>query len=88
MYAVIYSKIADKELQKLDKRTASIIYRWIDRHLEGCENPRLHGKALVGDKRGYWRYRIGAYRVIADIKDEIIQIEIIHVAHRREVYRT
>jgi mRNA interferase RelE/StbE len=86
MYAVTYSKIADKELQKLDKRIASVIYSWIDKHLEGCENPRLHGKALVGDKRGYWRYRIGAYRVIADIRDEIIQIEIIHVAHRREVY--
>jgi mRNA interferase RelE/StbE len=86
MYAVTYSKIADKELQKLDKHTASIIYSWIDRYLEGCDNPRLHGKALVGDKRGYWRYRIGAYRVIADIQDNIVQIEIIHIAHRREVY--
>jgi mRNA interferase RelE/StbE len=86
MYSVTYSKTADKELQKLDKHTASIIYGWIDKYLEGCDNPRLHGSALVGDKKGYWRYRIGSYRMIADIQDNIVRIEIIHMAHRREVY--
>jgi mRNA interferase RelE/StbE len=86
MYSVAYSKAADKELQKLDKHTATIIYGWIDKNLEGCADPRLHGKALVGDKKGYWRYRIGSYRVIADIQDNIVLIEIINVGHRREVY--
>jgi mRNA interferase RelE/StbE len=86
MYSVTYSKNADKELQKLDKHTATIIYGWIDKNLVGCTDPRLHGKALIGDKKGYWRYRIGTYRLIADIQDNIITIEIISVAHRREVY--
>jgi len=85
-YAVNYSPRAAKELGKLDRHTAAIIYGWIDKNLMGCENPRLHGKPLVGDKVGYWRYRIGDYRLIADIQDNLIVIEIIHVGHRREVY--
>jgi mRNA interferase RelE/StbE len=86
-YVVKLSDNARKELRKIDRHQAEIIVSWLDRNLEGCENPRLHGKAFVVDKKGYWRYRIGAYRVIADIRDNIIQIEIIHVAHRREVYQ-
>jgi mRNA interferase RelE/StbE len=84
-YRVQLSDNARKELRKIDRYQANIIVSWLDRNLEGCSNPRLHGKALVGDKRGYWRYRIGAYRVIADIQDNIVQIEIIHIAHRWEV---
>lgn len=90
MYSVIYSKSAVKELKKLDKPTATIIFGWIDKNLNGCENPRMLGKALVGDKRGYWRYRIGAYRLIAaihgDIYDDIVTIEIISAGHRSGIY--
>ncbi|MDR2531306.1 MAG: type II toxin-antitoxin system RelE/ParE family toxin [Oscillospiraceae bacterium] len=86
MYSVVYSKNAAKMFQKLDRRTAFIIYNWIDKNLRDCENPRLHGKALAGNKKGYWRYRVGAYRIIAEIQDNTIRIEIINVAHRRDVY--
>ena len=82
----MYSKNAVRELQKLDKPIAAMIYGWIDKNLVDCSNPRLHGKALVGNKKGYWRYRIGTYRLIADIHDDVVMIEIINVAHRRSVY--
>ena len=87
MFAVTYSSKVFKELEKLDRHTAAIIYGWIDKNLVGCENPRLYGKPLIGDKGGYWRYRIGDYRIIADIQDDLVVIEIIRVGHRREVYR-
>lgn len=45
------------------------------------------GKALVGDKSGYWRYRIGNFRVIADIQDEEIIILILNVGHRKDIYK-
>ena len=86
MYAVDYSKNAAKELKKLDIPTATIIYGWIEKNLVGCDNPRSHGKALVGNEKGYWRYRVGAYRIIVDIQDELVRIEIINIAHRRDVY--
>lgn len=86
MYSVAYSKMADKALKKLDKQTTSMIYAWIDKHLDGCSDPRIHGKALVGNKKGYWRYRVGAYRIIAEINDTEIIIAIVNISHRRDVY--
>ncbi|WP_311650651.1 type II toxin-antitoxin system RelE/ParE family toxin [Selenomonas artemidis] len=49
--------------------------------------PRSHGKALQGSLSGYWRYRIGNYRLIARIVDEELIIIAVSVAHRSKVYR-
>lgn len=54
--------------------------------MQGCENPRQHGKSLVGDKSGQWRYRIGDYRLICEIHDEEITILVLEAGHRREIY--
>lgn len=78
---------ARKGLKKLDKYTQNMILFWLDKHLEGCENPRLYGKALTGDKKGYWRYRIGDYRVITKIKNDRLIIMVITIGHRREIYK-
>lgn len=86
MYDVEYTNKAAKALEKLDRATATMIYTWIDKNLEGCADPRRHGKALVGNKKGYWRYRVGSYRLIAEIDDGRIKILIINVAYRRQVY--
>ncbi|MCL2140152.1 MAG: type II toxin-antitoxin system RelE/ParE family toxin [Dehalococcoidia bacterium] len=82
-----YSDKARKQLRKFDETQRTIILRWIDKNINGCDNPRLHGGALVGNMKGYWRYRVGTYRVIADIQDNIVTIEIINVAHRKDVYK-
>ena len=87
MYSVEYTKNAFKSLQKLDRPTATLLYKWIEKNLVGCSDPRLHGKALVGDKKGYWRYRVGIYRIIAEINDNQVKIVIINVAHRGNVYK-
>ncbi|MCA5587154.1 type II toxin-antitoxin system RelE/ParE family toxin [Finegoldia magna] len=47
----------------------------------------MHGKALVGDKSGYWRYRIGNYRLIAEIRDDELLIIAISFEHRSSVYK-
>lgn len=85
-YRVEYTKQAVKQLKKLDKPTASLIIGWIEKNLVDCENPRQYGKGLVANHRGEWRYRIGNYRLIADIQDEKITILILNVGHRREIY--
>jgi mRNA interferase RelE/StbE len=85
-YDVQLSDKAKKSLKQIDKYQAKIIVSWIKKNLVGCDNPRLHGKALVGNKKGYWRYRVGSYRIIADIDDIKITIELINISHRREVY--
>jgi len=87
MYHVEFTKSALKELRKLDKATSSLIIGWIKKNIEGCENPRLHGKGFSADKSGQWRYRVGDYRILALIQDEKVTILIINVGHRRDVYK-
>ncbi len=85
-YKVEFSKKADKQLRKLDYKTFTVITSWIKKNLVGCENPRSKGKGLVGDHGGEWRYRVGDYRILAEIKDSEIIIYIIEIGHRREIY--
>ena len=85
-YKVIFSNKAIKELKKMDKHTSSLIIGWIEKNLEGCENPRVHGKGLVENRSGQWRYRIGDYRLICEIQDEKITILVIEVGHRKNIY--
>lgn len=75
-----------KQLKKLDKYTSALIIGWIEKNLEGCENPRVHGKGLTANRTGQWRYRIGDYRLICEIKDEEVLILVLEVGHRREIY--
>ncbi|MBQ3451469.1 MAG: type II toxin-antitoxin system RelE/ParE family toxin [Selenomonadaceae bacterium] len=56
-------------------------------YFEGCENPRAKGKALEGEWEGYWRYRVGNYRLVAEIQDDKIIILIINVDKRNDIYK-
>lgn len=85
-YSVNYSKSAVKDLKKLDSQTRKLILSWIEKNLVNCSNPRAHGKALKGNRQDEWRYRIGNYRIIANIQDDNILIFVLKVGHRREIY--
>ena len=85
-YTVVYSKQSIKELKKLNRSIAVFIKSWIEKNLVGCENPRIHGKALKGNLATLWRYRIGDYRLVCDIRDNECIILAVAIGHRREVY--
>ena len=85
-YKVEYTSKAIKSLRKLDTYTRNLILAWVEKNLEGCENPRIHGKGLVGDKVGQWRYRVGDYRLICEIEEEKLVILVLEIGHRREIY--
>ncbi|AEQ51969.1 addiction module toxin, RelE/StbE family [Pelagibacterium halotolerans B2] len=51
------------------------------------DDPRQAGSALMGQLSGYWRYRIGDYRVLCRIIDGELLVLVVEVGHRREVYR-
>ena len=78
---------AQKALAKLDRNVASRILATLERNLAAHGDPRGFGSALAGELAGLWRYRIGDYRVIARIEDDIITVMVIDVAHRSGVYR-
>ncbi len=85
-YHVELTATAKKELQKLDHHTAALITGWMRKNLEGCSDPRLHGKCLTANHSGQWRYRIGDYRLIAEILEDRVVILIFNVGHRRNIY--
>ena len=86
-YSLRYDEKALKQLKKMDRSVQKLITSWIEKNLIDTENPRLHGKGLSGDKSGYWRYRVGDYRILADIRDDEIIIIIVEIGHRREIYK-
>ena len=86
-YSIKVSEGFKKKFRKLYFVTQRIISRWIVKNLENTDNPRRQGKALTGNLKGLWRYRIGDYRLIVDIMDEELVIIAVDIGHRREVYR-
>ena len=86
MYTVRFSDAALKKLKKMDRYQASLLLGWIEKNLTDCSDPRLHGKALVADHRGKWRYRVGDYRISALIEEAKITITSIDVGHRNNIY--
>ena len=74
MYHVEFTKNALKQLKKMDKSSASLILGWIRKNIEGCDNPRVHGKGLTANRSGQWRYRVGDYRIITEIEDDKVVI--------------
>lgn len=85
-YTVTFTKEALKQLKKMDKASAALILGWIRKNLEGCDNPRIHGKGLTANSSGQWRYRVGDYRIIAEIYDDKVVILVLNIGHRRGIY--
>lgn len=84
-YKVIMSPDAAKEFRKLDKTIQKRVAALVDR-VEASVNPRFSGKALKGNDKE-WRYRVGDYRLICEIKDLELIVWMVRIGHRREVYR-
>ena len=86
MYTVKTTDNFDRQLKKMDRSVQIMIVKWIRKHLLDCEDPRVTGKALTANLKGYWRYRIGDYRLIAEIRDDELLIIAVDIGHRRAVY--
>lgn len=82
MYTVILSKLALKQLEKLEKIVQKRIYAALKR-LEVY--PERHIKKLVGFP--YSRLRIGDYRVILEVHKGELIVLVIKVGHRKNIYR-
>ena len=83
-YKLVFTDRAKKQLKKLDKHTAALIIGWLEKNIENCDNPRIHGKGLVENKSGQWRYRIGDYRVICEIQDENVIVLVLEIGYRKD----
>lgn len=84
MYRVLLERAAEKDLARLSSEIHDRIIAAIQAL---ATNPRPHGcRKLAGSKLD-WRIRVGDYRVVYEIADEIRIVRVNRVRHRREVYR-
>ena len=87
-WRVEFEDAALKELAKLDKPVARRILAFLRERVAVLDDPRSVGEALKGSKLGeFWKYRVGDYRVIANIEDGALRVLVLKVGNRREVYR-
>ncbi|MDR1088451.1 MAG: type II toxin-antitoxin system RelE/ParE family toxin [Coriobacteriales bacterium] len=86
-YSWSFDEKAEKQFRKLDTPIQVRILKWMESNIQGCENPRLFGKALEGEYENLWRYRIGKYCLVADIKEGIFKVLVVKVGKRSDVYR-
>jgi len=82
IYEIDFSKQAAKELEKINEPYYSSITEAI---LNLSQNPRPIGYLKLTNKQGY-RIRVGNYRIIYDIFDSQLVIDIITIGHRKNVY--
>lgn len=79
---------ASKQLAKLDPQIARRILLFLRDRVAPLDNPRSIGEALRGKELGeFWKYRVGDWRIIADIEDDVLLITVIRLGNRREIYR-
>ncbi|MEL4896378.1 type II toxin-antitoxin system RelE family toxin [Crocosphaera sp. Alani8] len=85
MYKVRLSLEAEKVFAKSDRVLAKKLVRCF-KNLEN--NPRSHPniKQLKGSYSGYYRYRVGDYRVVYSIEDDLVVVNVIIIAHRSNIY--
>jgi mRNA interferase RelE/StbE len=75
-------------LRKLDVAIARRITAFLRERISPSKDPRTLGAALRGDEFGqFWKYRVGDYRIIAEIHDREVRILVVRLGHRRDVYR-
>lgn len=86
-YKLVFSDRCKKQIDNLDNSDRILLESWLRKHLVDCKEPKAFGKALVGDKKGLWRYRIGNYRLIVQIKDTELVILALDYGHRSVAYK-
>ncbi len=85
-WRVEFDPDAARELRKLGHEARRAIQAYLRNRIATADDPRRFGHALLGDLKGFWRYRVGDYRIVADISDQEIRVMIVTVGHRRDVY--
>jgi len=85
-WTIKLSKKSVKNLAKINKVDRQKNLQFINEILPSLDNPRNQGKALKGGFK-LWRYRMGNYRLICEIKDQELIIVVVTLGHRKGVYK-
>ena len=86
IWKIEFDSDVEKDLRKLGHTAQKKILTYLKNKLMLVSDPRTLGKPLSGELSGLWRYRVGDYRILAQIEDDALIILVIHVGHRKNVY--
>lgn len=87
-WIIEFDPSAVKELDKLDPQQAKRILRFLFDRVAHLDDPRSIGEALKGSRfNTLWKYRVGDYRIITSIEDNVARILVVKIGDRKEVYR-
>ena len=82
------SPLAEKNLDQLDTPVAKRILKFLHERVAPLDDPRSIGETLTGSRLGdYWKYRVGDYRLISSIEDGKLEILVVKIGNRSEVYK-
>lgn len=88
VWVIKFDENVVKELSKMDKQIARRITRFLLERVAVLDDPRAIGEALKGSKFGeFWKYRVGDYRIISKLEDNVMSILVVRIGNRREVYK-
>lgn len=87
VWRIEFDRAAARDLKKLGSDAERRVLTFLRTRIAGSSDPRQLGKPLTGDQKGFWRYRVGDYRIVAVIEDDHFVVLVVTVGHRREVYR-
>ena len=85
-WIIEYTETARKALLSLDRQAALKITQYLATRIATDEDPRRFGRGLKSNLAGLWRYRVGDYRVIAEIQDARVVVLVVRIGHRSRVY--
>jgi mRNA interferase RelE/StbE len=81
-----FDERALKELRKLGTQAQRDIIAYLDERIAGEDDPRRFGKGLKAELAGLWRYRVGDYRILCQIRNRELLVLVVAAGHRRDVY--
>lgn len=85
-WIIEFAESAKKELLSIDRQAARRITQYLTSRIATDEDPRRFGAGLKSNLAGLWKYRVGDYRIVAEIQDDRVVVLVVRVAHRSKVY--
>ncbi len=86
-WRIKYRESALKEMKKLSRKDREDAHNYLKNRIACADHPKDFGKALLHDKSGLWRYRVGKIRLICQINESALKVLVVKVGQRNKVYQ-
>ncbi|HCY86908.1 MAG TPA: type II toxin-antitoxin system mRNA interferase toxin, RelE/StbE family [Desulfobacteraceae bacterium] len=75
-----------RELRKLDKKDSKALLDFLEHEILSLDDPREKAVQLKENLKEFWKFRVGQFRIIADIQEDVLLILVVRVGNRKDVY--